>query len=353
MDQGPRSVFQNEPEYLKRFCHEPLDLSKQSIRLVKVLKDPSPLGNIQCNVWHTTTAVQYDCLSYCWCPDIDDNDDRWYRQIEINGRLFDVLPNLWSFLNVCRWSETRRPLWIDAICIDQRATLERNHQVQSMANIYSHAAEVVIWLGAGDGNQRHALGALRSQTLEMDKSFPLKSLLALCENRYWGRMWIVQEIMLARKLVLMYDNQRLPWSNWTLFHLKRPYSDLTDDILTLNHRERFEDSNGRLMVFEYFRFRKLHEGMLRERHKLTDLLTKFGESECSDVRDRVFALLGLCEEGVNGVIEVDYGMSKGQLFDGVVRSCFADSLTDARLLARVLELGSPTDYFDWRFPDHG
>lgn len=38
-------------------------------------------------------------------------------------------------------------LWIDALSIDQANVLERNHQVQQMAEIYSKAKYVLVWVG--------------------------------------------------------------------------------------------------------------------------------------------------------------------------------------------------------------
>lgn len=41
-------------------------------------------------------------------------------------------------------------LWIDAICINQATTLEKNHQVSMMGMIYSQAECVIVWLGNCD-----------------------------------------------------------------------------------------------------------------------------------------------------------------------------------------------------------
>jgi hypothetical protein len=39
-----------------------------------------------------------------------------------------------------------RLLWLDAICIDQKSIVERNHQVSIMATVYSRARRVLVWL---------------------------------------------------------------------------------------------------------------------------------------------------------------------------------------------------------------
>jgi hypothetical protein len=40
-----------------------------------------------------------------------------------------------------------RVLWVDAICIDQFSVPDKNQQIPIMLEIYSRAAEVILWLG--------------------------------------------------------------------------------------------------------------------------------------------------------------------------------------------------------------
>jgi hypothetical protein len=108
------------------FQHKPLDLSQQSIQLLEVLPDLSPVGRIQCRLRHATTRSSYQCLSYCWGPT---GKYQPRHVIEIDGARFEVFSNLWNFLEAFRLEATHasKPpqLWIDAICIDQATTQER------------------------------------------------------------------------------------------------------------------------------------------------------------------------------------------------------------------------------------
>jgi hypothetical protein len=58
-----------------------------------------------------------------------------------------VSQNLSDALHQFRTIDIRGPLWIDAVCIDQRNLDERRTQVEMMGEIYSNAREVLIWLG--------------------------------------------------------------------------------------------------------------------------------------------------------------------------------------------------------------
>jgi hypothetical protein len=167
----------------------------------------------------------------------------------------------------------------------------------------------------------------------------LDSLLALCENEYWERTWVIQEVLLAKKLVLMYDNQRIPWSSWVILHRKEPYLHTVENEEQFDKtiKNRFEVSKGRLMVFEYYRFREK-----QRQFELKELLVTFGQSKCADPRDRIFALLGLCEEGVKGLVEPDYKLEIEDLYYHIMVSCFPNSTAGAQMLAGVL--GFPDEW---------
>lgn len=62
------------------------------------------------------------------------------QSVHIGQELFDALRRL-------RLPDRARTLWIDALCINQKDTKERNMQVSQMRDIYSKAEHVVIWVG--------------------------------------------------------------------------------------------------------------------------------------------------------------------------------------------------------------
>jgi hypothetical protein len=92
------------------FTHEPLDHSKQSIRLLNVKTNASADGLLQCTIVQSTISANYNCLSYTW-----GEATRCY-DILINGKVMSVRQNLFDFL--CEVRRTKRfnlRLWIDAI----------------------------------------------------------------------------------------------------------------------------------------------------------------------------------------------------------------------------------------------
>ncbi|KAI0863795.1 heterokaryon incompatibility protein-domain-containing protein [Xylaria cubensis] len=93
-------------------------------------------------VTELTDIESYDALSYVW------GDPNVREHILVcNGHSVKITANLWSALQDIgtKWPEKR--LWVDAICINQENTPERNHQVGMMGDIYSTAKEVIVWVG--------------------------------------------------------------------------------------------------------------------------------------------------------------------------------------------------------------
>jgi hypothetical protein len=110
------------------FQHKPLDHTKATIRLLKILPDLSDTGLIQCHMWHDNVDAQYDCLSYVWGSDQDD------QAISLNGKDYRLRKNLWDFLSVARinglkfkaYFLDRRPLY--------QSKFHRGTQPSSSAN---------------------------------------------------------------------------------------------------------------------------------------------------------------------------------------------------------------------------
>jgi hypothetical protein len=121
----------------------PLDGTKNEIRLLRILPNPTMNEGIQCSlsIASLDDNPRYQALSYAW-------DDRATPQeIFLDGQPFPVTKNLEDALWCLQSRSRSKVFWIDAICINQNDNLERNHQVGRMRTIYKQAKDVVVWLG--------------------------------------------------------------------------------------------------------------------------------------------------------------------------------------------------------------
>ncbi|KAK3675353.1 Folylpolyglutamate synthetase [Recurvomyces mirabilis] len=100
----------------------------------------------------------YEALSYIW-SDREDGQVLFDLGIVCDGREIRVTKSAHNAMTAFRLPDRDRALWIDAICINQQDDVERTQQVSIMAQIYSAAAGVLIWLGP-DSEAKDAFHAM-------------------------------------------------------------------------------------------------------------------------------------------------------------------------------------------------
>jgi len=147
--------------------------------------------------------------------------------ISISPHLLQGIREIWTQAKerfhvqkrVCR-------LWIDAICIHQADDVEKAGQIPLMTMIYSNAQRVIVWLGTATDGSNLALDNLKSlgNTLagftrtvgahEFDALGlpPLDDLIwsgitEILSRPWFRRLWVVQEVVLAKDIVLMAGNR--------------------------------------------------------------------------------------------------------------------------------------------------
>ncbi|KAK0508151.1 hypothetical protein JMJ35_009235 [Cladonia borealis] len=174
---------------------------------------------------------RYYALSYVWgLAWVDDG-------LEVNGTmthctasLNQVLRQYRSLIANIQGNDEDIPLWVDAICINQQDLKERSAQVQLMKKIYQQAEGVIAWIGpeyqlglrclkilATEISSRPtssiSLSWLRDLKVdfcgahyEQDSpnsgsgNFFWDAVNQFLNSPYWARIWILQEMTLAKKL---------------------------------------------------------------------------------------------------------------------------------------------------------
>lgn len=215
--------------------------------------------------------------------------------------------------------------WIDAICIDQSNTIERNRQVTRMGEIYNGASIVVVWLGHTENEQllRQACDSL--DPLSNDSQDVLYEDLA--SNEYWSRGWITQELVFANRIEFVYNS--------TTFHSETLLRIICD----------FTTEEYYISAFSKF----LHLGVDRKRvlgMSLVSLLQVFFDRKCGVPRDRIFSLRALCHE--KNDIKVDYGCPVFEFIHSILESCAETSCLCATMevmesLSAELAVGDGVD----------
>ncbi|CAG8948784.1 hypothetical protein HYFRA_00001906 [Hymenoscyphus fraxineus] len=161
---------------------------------------------------------------------------------ESGPKQIGVLKNLYEGL--VQLTKSNRPewLWVDAICINQEDDEERCLQVTLMGAVYSYCQQVIIWLGKDESDlkdfkflhetflpilweygQANNLDAILKSKWTLDD---IKKKLKLDTEKYWkgyakfyderrwfSRAWVLQELTLAQKVVVLAGKSRLDWDD--------------------------------------------------------------------------------------------------------------------------------------------
>jgi hypothetical protein len=136
-----------------RSLYHALDESRREIRLLTLLPCEDDEGQIACRLEtaNLSSDCEYAAISYVW------GDADATTEILVNNVAFSATTNLVSGLrHFLRYGlglpgkedDASLPrLWVDAICINQQDTAERNRQVALMGEIYTGSHYVLTWLG--------------------------------------------------------------------------------------------------------------------------------------------------------------------------------------------------------------
>lgn len=114
------------------------ELPERHIRLLSINPHTTPPSGTLDTV-SLDDNLDFDALSYAWGSSGDTLD------FHCSGKVLCVHENLADFLRLASVRCYQKPLWIDAICIDQEVVSEKNHQIPLMGEVYSKAAQVLVW----------------------------------------------------------------------------------------------------------------------------------------------------------------------------------------------------------------
>lgn len=316
---------------------QPLSAST-TIRLIKVVRKKVN-GCIACKIFHFNEkqqeAIKYHALSYVW------GDPKPTRQIYLQDQgnewhPFQLHENLWHFLDhTWRTKGFNQLFWTDYICLNQKDPEEISQQVPRMNAIYRNAELVVIWLHFDP--EEHDPKALRKvmrwgnclklmpkvmhrQIQERLFKYTYTVLYAM-RNPYWKRIWIVQEVVVARKVCVTSEDIRI-----TLDDLR---------VLADLYVKFMGDWGQRPSMWLLCNMRAAGG-----RIPLWRILKDFVEYQSSRRVDRVFGMLGMVEDNEDGTspvenIRVDYNRSLSQvLLDAVFES--SPPLTEYMVMIRCI-----------------
>jgi hypothetical protein len=227
-----------------------------------------------------------------------------------------ILPELADALRQLRLRDRPRDLWVDAICIHQSDPVEKNAQIPKMAEIYSEATNVCVWLGTEANNSGKALKFI-DRVLNLDeidqlvtdefKAEEWHAFSELIRRPWFNRRWIVQEVAMARRATMHCGEHVVSWTNFkdavALFSSRKEHlRHLFQSSRRFAHHPDFlgdvqELGANRLVFATESMFRKSDKGdILEHLFSLETIMSSLSAFEASDPRDILYAVVRLAND---------------------------------------------------------
>lgn len=298
------------------FVYKPLDRGvKRAIRIIRVQPD-TERGYISCRIKESTTDASYAALSYTWGSDREEQET-----ILINGQPFKVRQNLYEFLRHARKHLADKPLWVDAICINQEDVEEKNRQVKMMWRIYTETREVLVWLGPKVDHVGHAIRRMQKYVDMNDAEMAISSARddefwegfhAINTAMYWDRVWVIQEFTLPEKGRIICGDRWVTFATFqdTIRRFDNKIYRLALTHLVFSSRRQSHFSDYISNIHPLWKRRLEHE----KSHKYkpsADWTVLSGTRYCQDLRDRVYGIMPLATHGAS--LGVDYNITPFEL----------------------------------------
>ena len=319
-----------------------IDSLRRQIRLVTLLPNPDPDDIIECVLSTVVLGEKpYEALSYVW------GDESRKTRIQLDDERFMVTLNLEAALHYLRYPHNPRVLWIDALCINQKDPVEKSAQVAFMTDIYDQAQNVLSWLGVGSHSRAthpstifdfikdtHRFDELRQgqpywaqrRLGNMEQGIKL----IFSENAVWRRIWIVQELAMAKNVIFCAGEQTVTMDDMEEFSKSL---DLFKYYIKTNPEEAWV---GKRIIKGHTPFQRMLldwcdevgwaiGGLSRFNRRGTTLkniydgVLEYYTSLASDPHDMIYAVRGVCKDPSD--THVDYTQSVRDLYCRFTKRC--------------------------------
>ncbi|KAL6908483.1 heterokaryon incompatibility domain-containing protein [Trichoderma evansii] len=326
-----------------------------STRILELQPSYEQDGPLRCNLRELNIESDpfYEALSYTWGkPEFTERlilDDKYL--IYITPNLRDALLRFRSKLNV-------RRIWVDAICINQQDDQDKVRQIPLMTQIYRRCSGVLVWLG-NDSQGSSSMESINAYSRQIDHRDDIQDIQQDIETfirlPWFGRRWIVQEVVLNPNVTLFCSQSEIPWLRFLqVVRHSQNVSGLLSVVKTMES----------IWIYHCLGIEAGSQAPLR----LLDLLSVLSELGCVDPRDRIYAIAGLASDtfliqsGETGrdpreiKVVVDYNKPAESLYVDLITTnfrCFdyQDILKHTDLRADGSHLGGMCSWIpDWRLP---
>ena len=328
------AILDTEP----KFEYDKLE-GDRHIRLL-ILHRRKSTDSINCTLFEVSLdrAPTYEAISYTW------SDSKEMLKIRVNGGQLEIPKNAHRILESRKSLWKPRLLWIDSVCINQRDVPEKTRQIKLMGDIYGKAFVVSVCLQPPENPNNEAAGPLEPllashildellwtdlwvsnglsvwlQYAPQCRKPRWRAFQNLVRNRWFDRVWVIQEVALAKSVRILYGKVEIPWQHlievMSLCYKHTAIASLLETTTDPLKRQLAPTSLTNAQLMAYFR-RQINEENVTD-DKVIDgrspslsfssVLYASHHFAAKDPRDKVFGIQGFCTvDGGGGLISPNY-----------------------------------------------
>lgn len=184
-----------------------------------------------------------------------------------------------------------------------------------MSKIYGIASETIMWLGKSDASSSLAMQYLNECSTNHSMAFKdmevetRDALDMLFSRPVWTRVWIIQEVVVAKTLSVISGPDCSKFDRWPMIERPTDRQHRRPQASRIPHPTSTDEIWGRVSALQNLRSQyRTSSGMSLE---LGNLLYLSRKHDCSDRRDKIYALLSLLspKERANPLLQSDYSLS--------------------------------------------
>ncbi|RMY21294.1 hypothetical protein D0866_12317 [Hortaea werneckii] len=310
---------------------------------------------IRCSVWYCPRngSPAYQALSYTW-----GGQERVHPVQVGDNTVLLVTKNCLAALRLLR-QKNILVVWIDAVCIDQSNPAEKAIQVAMIGDVFRNATRTLIYTGseAGDGAGVAGVGPSHNRSLvpsgmrkwlkgyefegKANSWSDTRSTFGsnMAQRPWFRRTWVVQELMLSRRPVIITEDGMIPLSSHALDIRDSVVGEATvlDLYVELSYEYgktprpvMFRRDSGPLVASDESEkgteTDESEEGteiaeepsqLALNLWRLPEILLLTCKFGCADPRDKVFAILPLFARPIPDLLQPDYSKAVEDVFTDV------------------------------------
>lgn len=286
----------------------------------------------------------YKAISYAWGNPVDTK----VISVLQHGRQgwLKIPSNLGFALRAVQHDTEFVLVWVDSICINQKDNRDKTQQLSRIPEIYGKAEQVVLWLGVERDNSAKAYKLLYGLThaeFQLSHETDLSSVVSLFDRDYWSRLWVVQEILHAKNILVQCGPRQLSWNDYalasTLFQTER------DTLAKIFTQVRASCDSTRLITSQHElsplqiltdhgpasiqRARELYSNDSQNPYVYFLNLLRIGRTKlASDPKDRVYGILGILPDKIRAKLRVNYLLPVREIYVDVLETLLGSGNID-------------------------